>query len=39
MLMRMNAKVLMMVIAFVTMGLASASTQITQEELQTGSDE
>jgi Zn-dependent M28 family amino/carboxypeptidase len=35
----MNAKVLMTVIAFVTMGLTTASAQITQEQLQTGSDE
>ena len=39
MLMRMNAKVLVTVIAFVAMGLATASAQITQEQLRTGSDE
>ncbi len=37
--MRMNAKVLVTVIAFVAMGLATASAQITQEQLRTGSDE
>ena len=37
--MRMNAKVLVTVIAFVSMGLATASAQITQEQLRTGSDE
>jgi hypothetical protein len=39
MLMRMNAKKLVTVIAFVAMGLASVSAQITQEQLRTGSDE
>ena len=39
MTMRMNAKVLVTVIAFVAMGLATASAQITQEQLRTGSDE
>ena len=39
MMMRMNAKALVTVIAFVAMGLATASAQITQEQLQTGSDE
>jgi hypothetical protein len=39
MLMRMNAKKLMALIAFVTMVLATASAQITHEQLQTGSDE
>ncbi len=37
--MRMNAKVLVTVIAFVAMGLATAIAQITQEQLRTGSDE
>ena len=37
--MRMNAKVLVTVIAFVAMGLATASAQITQEQLRAGSDE
>ncbi len=37
--MRMNAKVLATVIAFVAMGLATANAQITQEQLRTGSDE
>ena len=39
MTMRMNAKVLVTVIAFVAMGLATASAQITQEQLRNGSDE
>ena len=39
MLMRMNAKELMALIAFIAMGLVTASAQITQERLQTGSDE
>ena len=37
--MRMNAKVLVAVIAFVAMGLTSAFAQITQEQMRTGSDE
>ena len=38
--MRMNAKKWVTVIAFVAIGLATASAQImTQEQLQTGSDE
>ena len=39
MLMRMSAKKLVTIIAFVAMGLATASAQITQEQLRTGSDE
>ena len=39
MMMRMNAKVLVTAIAFVAMGLATASAQITREQLRTGSDE
>ena len=39
MLMRMNAKLLVTVIAFVAMGLTTASAQITQEQLRTASDE
>lgn len=35
----MNAKELVMIIVFVAMGLAIASAQITQEQLQNGSDE
>ena len=35
----MNAKELMTIIAFGTMGLTTASAQITQEQMQTGSDE
>ena len=38
-LMRMNAKLLVAVIALAAMGLTSASAQITQEQLRTGSDE
>ncbi len=38
-MMRMNAKDLVTMIAFVAMGLATASAQITQEQLQTGGDE
>ena len=39
MLMRMNVKLLVAVIAFVAMGLTTASAQITQEQLRTASDE
>jgi len=35
----MNVKVLMTVIAFVTMGLTTAKAQVSQERLQAGSDE
>ena len=35
MLQRMNAKELMTIIAFGTMGLTTASAQITQEQMQT----
>ena len=38
-MMRMTAKKLVTVIALVAMGLTTASAQITQEQLQTGSDE
>ncbi|MBQ3364998.1 MAG: hypothetical protein IJG42_13825 [Muribaculaceae bacterium] len=37
--MKMNAKKLVTVIAFATMGLTTAIAQITQDQLRTGSDE
>ena len=39
MLMRINAKTLIMVIAFVAIGVTTGSAQIALEQLQTGSDE
>lgn len=37
--MRINAKTLIMVIAFVAIGVTTGSAQIALEQLQTGSDE
>ena len=38
-MMRMNAKALIMIVAFVTIGVANGIAQIAQEQLKTGSDE
>ena len=38
-MMRMNAKALIMIVAFVTRGVANGIAQIAQEQLKTGSDE